>query len=97
SLHNHVPHQSVSRKGLRLALFLYFPSFLPLPHPYVSQISVHRGSPSLRGRGCYSMDCFISVIPGSEPRVDFCVPLARGLDPEGYSITNTHNKHIFQV
>lgn len=44
------------------------------------------------------MECFISVIPGSEPRTDFCVPLARGLDPEGYSITcSAQQTHISGV
>lgn len=35
------------------------------------------------------MECFISVIPGRERRTDFCVPLIRGLDPDGYSIASS--------
>lgn len=44
------------------------------------------------------MECFISVIPGSKPRSDFCMLLTRGLDPEGYSITSsTQQTHLSGV
>lgn len=44
------------------------------------------------------MECFISVIPGSGRHTDFCMPLTRGLDPEGHGIaSSTQQTHLSGV